>query len=154
MARTAICNLILGKNIVFICGIYTFPLRLTLYWEITSKPCSPQQEVHLQRSTATSGWWRAGRQRDSEVSLAAVSIYPVSYWPVGFPLIYVDELGLTTQVPSTLASRWNHCESKNMSETQIVWDTVCVSYFGFTKKRVYFCYWSVWIVTFRIIIHW
>lgn len=69
MARTAICNLILGR-LDFSCNDWC---RL-MFWEQgcdLSTPPSPPQEVHLQRSTETSEPWPAGPPSDSEHGLAS-----------------------------------------------------------------------------------
>ncbi len=108
MARTAICNLILGKKDSFYiwliqynkgwCHIWNRTLWIHMQcWEVTFKPLLLQQEVPLQRSMATSGWWLAGLRRDSEALLTAVCIYPFPPLAGGIPtLICVNELRLLT----------------------------------------------------------
>lgn len=97
MARTAICNLILGKKHYFFyvnnavqqrlmsCVEQNMNTHVVLRIDLLN-PFLPQQEVHLQRFTATSEWWPAGLLRDSEVLLTAVCIYPSSRLLVEFPL--------------------------------------------------------------------
>lgn len=117
MARTAICNLILGKKHFFCvtdklynkgwCHLWSKTLWIHMWcWESTFKnPFLPQQEVHLRRFTATSEWWPAGLLRDSEVLLTAVCIYLSSRRLVEFPLWSASmskdcwfQFGLTPQV--------------------------------------------------------
>lgn len=63
------------------CYIWNRTLWIQLCWEMTFKPVLLLQEVHLQRSMATSGWWRVGLQRDSDV-LMCIHLFP--HWLAEF----------------------------------------------------------------------